>query len=135
MLKNNCFYKLFGHTIYVYDYKPWGGDYKVFYRTIDGKEDSYVGSIYDIREDFSETEDEFTLKPKVDIEKHLQTPEKANIEQKKTTNFYKIVKYYDNSKTKGVVLKKDIFGKDLAYALLGNIKKTNKKDILGVEIQ
>jgi len=105
------------------------------YRNIDGKEDSYVGSIYDIREDFSETEDEFTLKPKVDIEKHLQVPEKTNIEQKKTTNYYKIVKYYDNSKTKGVVLKKDIFGKDLAYALLGNIKKTNKKDILGVEIQ
>jgi hypothetical protein len=124
-VKQNKFYILNDKLVYVYGYKPYTNDeYMVSFKTEDGKEDWYKGTILDIREDFSDTDDSFSLDAK-----------KSAVKTKKKTNYYQIVKFYDNTKKKGVVIKRDIFGKELAYALCTNLKKEKPKDILGVREQ
>jgi hypothetical protein len=61
MIKDGEFYKLFEALIYVNDVIPFGAEIQIYYNTKDGNEHTYVGSSKDIREDFEQTIDSFSL--------------------------------------------------------------------------
>jgi len=123
MIKDGEFYKLFGTLIYVNDAIPFGAEMQVYYNTKDGEEHTYIGSSKDIREDFEQTSDSFSLsfpkkeKPEVELKKDpIKNPLTQN-----TPTYFKVV-YFNNGKVISDV-KQNIPNKKMAYAIKGKYEK------------